>query len=237
MTGESGGAVLDARALEVRHGDLVAVHPLDLSLPAGTMLAVTGSSGSGKSSLLWALAGALPLAAGRVLVEGSEVGDRIRASRLGVALMPQGGGLVSTLSAEENLVVGLLARGVPAAEARARAGAALTAVGLDESGRHLSEELSGGQQQRAAIAVLLAARGRVLLLDEPTSELDAANRQRVLSMLRSEADRGAAVVVATHDPEAAEPADAELVLDEGRASWVRPLPGRPAATASRSDRR
>jgi len=215
---------LEALGLEVRHADRLAVEQLDLNVPAGTMLAVTGPSGSGKSSLLWALAAALR-AAGTIRVGGTVVTGRDEASRLGVALLPQGGGLVSTLTAEENVVVGLLAHGVPPRESRPRAAAALAAVGLDEEGAHLSEELSGGQQQRAAIAVLIGARPRVLLLDEPTSELDAANRQRVLAVLRAEADRGAVVVVATHDPEAAEPADAQLHLDEGRATWVRPLPG------------
>jgi len=215
---------LDAVGLEVRHRDSLAVRRLDLSLPSGTLIAVTGSSGSGKSSLLWALSGGLPPAAGSVMVDGAEVGDRERASRLGIVFLPQGGGLVSALTAQENVLVSLLALGVDPSEASARASSALTVVGLEEEGRHLVEELSGGQQQRAAIAVLIAARARVLLLDEPTSELDAANRQRVLAALRAEVTAGAVVVVATHDAEAAAPADAELNLDEGRASWVRPLP-------------
>lgn len=214
---------LEATGLEVRYGDRVALHRLDLAVPGGSMLAVTGSSGSGKSSLLWALAGGLRPAEGAVAVDGVVLGSREQALRAGVALLPQGGGLVSTLTAEENGLVGVLAAGVEPAEAGARVIDALAAVGLDEERRHLAEELSGGQQQRAAIAVLLASRARVLLLDEPTSELDAANRQRVLAALRAEADAGCVVVVATHDPEAAEPADAELVLDEGRVSWARPL--------------
>jgi putative ABC transport system ATP-binding protein len=218
-------AALEVDALEVRYGDLVALHDVDLRLPAGSMVAVTGPSGSGKSALLWALAGAVAPTAGTVRLDGEDVGDRSRASRLGIALMPQGGALVSTLTAAENVVVSLLSQGVPAAEARARAAASLLAVGLDEQGAHLPEELSGGQQQRVAVAVTLASRGRVLLLDEPTSELDAGNRQRVLAALRVATAAGAVVVLATHDPEAAEPADAELRLDDGVATWVR-APGR-----------
>jgi putative ABC transport system ATP-binding protein len=175
--------------------------------------------------LLWALSGALRSSTGTMAVAGTEVTGREQAAGLGIAFLPQGGGLVSTLTAEENVVVALLALGVDPAQARARAVEALGAVGLAEEGSHLTEELSGGQQQRAAIAVLLASRPAVLLLDEPTSELDAANRQRVLATLRAAADQGAVVVLATHDPEAAEPADAELALDEGRATWVRPLAG------------
>jgi putative ABC transport system ATP-binding protein len=216
---------LQADGLEVRRGDHLALRRLDLTIPAGSMLAVTGPSGSGKSSLLGALAGVYPASAGAVRIAGTDVVDRDSAARLGALYLPQAGSLVSTLSAEENVVVTLLAHGVDPGDAVGRAREALATVGLEDEHRHLAEELSGGQQQRAAIAVMLALRARVLLLDEPTSELDAVNRQRILATLRAQARTGAAVVIGTHDPEAAAPADAELVLDEGHASWARPLPG------------
>lgn len=222
----SGGRLdgpLETVGLEVRYDGTTALRPLDLQLAPGVMLAVTGSSASGKSTLLWALAGGLRPTGGTVSLCGTPISGREQASRLGIAFMPQGAGLVSTLTATENLQVTLLAHGVTAPEARLRTVEALDAVGLGEEGGHLPEELSGGQQQRAAVALALAMRARVLLFDEPTSELDAANRQRVLGALRSEADAGAVVVVATHDPEAAAPADAELVLDQGASSWARPL--------------
>jgi putative ABC transport system ATP-binding protein len=214
---------LDVTGVEVRYGDKVGLAALDLSLPPGTMLAVTGSSGSGKSTLLWALAGAVRPYAGQVSLGGATVVSRHDASRLGIALMTQGGALVSTLTAGENVSVGLLSQGVDPADVPGRAADALLTVGLGEEGTHLPEELSGGQQQRAAIAVVLGLRARVLLVDEPTSELDAVNRQRILAALRAEATAGAVVVVATHDPEAAAPADGELRLDEGVATWVRQL--------------
>jgi putative ABC transport system ATP-binding protein len=216
-----GGSGVQVEALEVRYADRVALHDVDLLLPAGTMVAVTGSSGSGKSALLWALAGALAPAAGVVRLDGEPLADRSGAARAGVALMPQGGALVSTLTATENVVVSLLSAGVSATDAWTRTGAALAEVGLEEEGDHLPEELSGGQQQRVAVAVVLASQGRVLLLDEPTSELDAGNRQRVLAALRAAGAAGSVVVVATHDPEPSEPGDAELRLDDGVATWVR----------------
>jgi putative ABC transport system ATP-binding protein len=97
----------------------------------------------------------------------------------------------------------------------------LERVGLADQANQLVEELSGGQQQRTALARGLALRGSVLLADEVTSELDAQNRQRVLDLLRAEAERGAAVVFATHDPEAAAACDGEVHLLDGLLSVVR----------------
>ena len=102
----------------------------------------------------------------------------------------------------------------------------LESLGLTDQADQLVEELSGGQQQRTALARGLALRGIVLLADEVTSELDAQNRQRVLDLLRAEADRGAAVVFATHDPEAAAACDAELHLLDGCAELLRASPRR-----------
>ncbi len=214
---------LRAEGVRVTYGDLVAVRDVDLVVHPGQLVSVTGPSGAGKSSLLWALAGALRPASGRVLLADEPVGSRDAAAARGVALVPQGNGLASSLTAAENLLVPLLAAGVEAEQAHRRTSAALALVGLEESGGHLIEELSGGQQQRVALARALAARARVLLADEPTSDLDAANRERAVAALRAEAERGAIVVMATHDPEAAEQTDAELHLDAGVATWVRPL--------------
>jgi putative ABC transport system ATP-binding protein len=125
------------------------------------------------------------------------------------------------LTAYENIVVPLLDGGLELAEADTRAREALDMVGLGEWAAHLVEELSGGQQQRVAVARALAAQAAVLLADEPTSDLDGRNREVVLTALRAAADRGAAVVLATHDPEAAAEADGELALDTGEATWVR----------------
>ena len=106
--------------------------------------------------------------------------------------MPQGNALAAALTAFENVIVPLLGRSLSAATARARTVAALQTVGLVESHGHLAEELSGGQQQRVAVARALAAEPRWLIADEPTSELDAGNRQVVLGELRRLADRGRA---------------------------------------------
>jgi putative ABC transport system ATP-binding protein len=213
-----------AEALRVQYDDVVALDGLDLLVRPGQFLAVTGPSGAGKSSLLWALAGALIPASGTVTIAGEPVGDRAAAAARGVALVPQGNALATSLTAYENVIVPLLALGVAPDEAARRTDVALELVGLDESGQHLVEELSGGQQQRVALARGFAAEAAVLLADEPTSDLDAGNRGRMVAALRERADAGAVVVMATHDPEAASEADGELALDEGHGSWRRPLP-------------
>ncbi|MCW2758592.1 MAG: transporter related protein [Nocardioidaceae bacterium] len=212
---------LVVRGVRVTYGDVVALHDIDLEVAPGTLLAVTGPSGAGKSSLLWALAGALVPSAGTVHLGDEAIRDREQATGLGVVLAPQGNALATALTSYENVLVPMLAAGVPPAEAAERTRAALEQVGLEESGNHLTEELSGGQQQRVALARAFAAHAAVLLADEPTSDLDSGNRERMIAGLRAEARRGAVVVMSTHDPEAALQADAEVTLDEGAMTWVR----------------
>jgi putative ABC transport system ATP-binding protein len=214
---------LELSEVTVRYGATTAVDHATLQAYPGEFIAVTGHSGAGKSSLLWAMAGAVR-AEGTVLLGGDRVRDRTQAAALGIEVIPQGSALAVLLTARENIELSLLARGVSSQEARRRTSEALASVGLGESGSHLAEELSGGQQQRVAVARGLALKGRVLLADEPTSELDHDNRERVLSLLRAETQRGAIVVMATNDPEAAREADGELRLDDGVLETVR-VPG------------
>ncbi|HEY8472312.1 MAG TPA: ATP-binding cassette domain-containing protein [Natronosporangium sp.] len=187
----------------------------------GRLLAVTGPSGAGKTTLLLTMAGLLRPTSGTVAVGGTPLRDRDHAVAERVVLIPQDNGLATILTASENLQVALIASGMAPGEARRLTAESLARLGLTGQADQLVEELSGGQQQRTAIARGLALAGDVLLADEITSELDAANRQIALDLLRAEADRGAAVVFATHDPEAAAVCDAELRLIDGRAELVR----------------
>ena len=148
------------------------------ALAPGTMTALTGPSGAGKSTLLWILAGALAPTSGTVTYAAAPVGDRAAAARAGIVLVPQGVALVAALTARENLVVPLLLHGVDAAEAHARADAALASVLLAESGNHLVEELSGGEQQRGGGARAWAVRHNDGLGEERTSEVDGATSER-----------------------------------------------------------
>ena len=197
---------------------------VSVTLEPGYLLAVTGPSGAGKSTLLGAMAGLLRPRAGTVSVDGTALRDRDHAVAQGIVLVPQDNGLAAILTAGENIQVALIARGATPAQARRATVESLDRLGLTSQANQLVEELSGGQQQRTAVARGLALSGDVLLADEVTSELDATNRQRVIDLLRAEAERGVAVVLATHDPDAAAACDAELHLVDGRAELVRGYP-------------
>ncbi|GAA2638437.1 ABC transporter ATP-binding protein [Paractinoplanes durhamensis] len=203
------------------NGDRPVLTGVTVTAAPGEILAVTGTSGAGKTTLLSAMAGLLRPASGKVQVDGEPLTDRDHAVALKVVLIPQDNGLAAILTAAENISVAVIATGGTPAEARRRTAESLEPLGLSGQANQLIEELSGGQQQRTAIARGLALRGDILLADEITSELDAANRQRVMELLRAEATRGAAVVFATHDPEAAAACDRELHLADGEASWAR----------------
>jgi putative ABC transport system ATP-binding protein len=215
--------VIQVKNITVAYGDLVAVDDVSFDVPPGFVLAVSGPSGAGKSSLLWAIAGAVEVLTGKVEVDGLVISGRPAAAAHGVVLIPQGNGLARVLTARENLTIPLLANGKDPDETYVVVESALKAVGLEESGDHLVEELSGGEQQRVAVARGIAQQGRVILADESTSELDSTNRERVLDLLRSQANQGTAVVIATHDPTVADAADGHAVMDEGHLTWVRRL--------------
>ncbi|WP_067503405.1 ABC transporter ATP-binding protein [Actinoplanes sp. TFC3] len=213
---------LTVQAANLSHGDgSVVLSGVSVQARPGELLAVTGTSGAGKTTLLSAMAGLLAPASGEILVDGEQLRDRDHGVALGVVLVPQDNGLAAILTAEENVAVAVIATGGTPAEARRGTSTALEKLGLAGQAGQLIEELSGGQQQRVAIARGLALHGDVVLADEVTSELDAANRQRVLELLRGEAQRGAAVVFATHDPEAAAACDHEIHLADGQAMMVR----------------
>jgi putative ABC transport system ATP-binding protein len=204
--------IVDVHGVGVSYGDVVALRGVSLSARPGDFVAVTGHSGAGKTTLVNAIAGIVELTCGEIDLGAGRATARDPGA---VAIIPQGNGLASVLTAYENVLAPLRARGYPPTDAADRASAALVSVGLGESGTHLVEELSGGQQQRAAVARGMAIEAGVLLADEPTSELDHDNRERILDLLRARADAGGIVIMTTHDPEAAGRADRVIELDDG----------------------
>jgi putative ABC transport system ATP-binding protein len=124
----------------------------------------------------------------------------------------QGFGLVSLLTAAENVEIGLRAAGMPARSAVEASAAALADLGLGDHADHLVQELSGGQQQRVAVARALASKPELLIADEPTAEQDAVTRELVLARMFAVATDGGAIVLATHDPEVAARCDRIISL-------------------------
>jgi ABC-type lipoprotein export system ATPase subunit len=180
------------------------------------VLAITGPSGSGKSSLLALLAGLEAPDSGTVSRTGAQLAGTVPA---GYGLVLQGYGLVSVLSAAENVEIvlqGSAGKGLDRNDILDRAEDALAVLGLDEVADHLVEQLSGGQQQRVAIARALVINPAVLLADELTAELDHLSRQRVLDRVFALAAEGSTVVICTHDAEVSARCHRQIELTNGR---------------------
>lgn len=189
---------------------VVAVHGATLRVRAGDRLAIVGSSGSGKTSLLHLLAGLEPPTSGTVTWPAL-AGPR------GIGLVFQSDSLIPALDVVENTALPLVLAGVPEADAREAATAALALVDAAQLAERLPEEISGGQAQRVAAARVLAQAPRLILADEPTGRLDHTTGGRVLDALLTAADRTrAALVVTTHDPAVAGRLTTRLTMRDGR---------------------
>jgi putative ABC transport system ATP-binding protein len=195
---------------------------VSLTVAAGEVVAVTGPSGSGKSTLLHLLAGLDRPSAGRALINGVDWATlrgaaRARFRRRACGFVAQSLALLPQATVAENVEVPLLLDGVEAGPRRRRVAEAVERVGLADAADKLPDQLSGGQQQRVAIARALCARPAAVLADEPTGSLDSATAEAVTRLLlAAAAERGAAVVLVTHDPVVAGHADRVVALRSGR---------------------
>ncbi len=215
LTMQGVGLTLPSRA-----GDVEILKGLDLIVGAGERVAVTGPSGSGKSSLISVAAGLERPNAGSVRLFGTDLGGldedgRARLRRGRVSLVFQSFHLLPNMTAEENVAAPL--------EIDRRSGAMETArgwldrVGLSKRLRHYPHQLSGGEQQRVALARALAIRPDLLFADEPTGNLDGPNAAAVADlMFELLAETKAALVLVTHEASLAARADTVLVMADGR---------------------
>ncbi|MEU1279776.1 ABC transporter permease [Streptomyces sp. NPDC005805] len=200
------------------HAEVTGFTRLDLAAEPGTTIAVVGPNGAGKTTLLRALLGLTPRAHAKLRLGGTDV-TALPPHRRRVAWVPQDGALFPHLTALANTAYGLRAQGVHRAEARRDAQAWLDRLGVGHLGHRKPPQLSGGQAQRVALARALAARPRLLVLDEPLAALDQTTRAHVRHTLRTHlAGFGGVCLIVTHDPvEAVSLADRVLVLQDGRA--------------------
>jgi putative ABC transport system ATP-binding protein len=214
--------VLRARDLYrfYRAGDeeTLALRGVSLTVPAGKLLTVAGPSGSGKSTLLACLAGLDEPDGGSVYVHDIRVSHRpehersaLRARHIGTLF--QAANLLEHLTVRRNLD---LVQRIAGERDRGRVDALLDAVGLTRRSGARPSELSGGEAVRAGLAVALANDPDVLIADEPTGELDGKTEADVLRLIRDQADRGTAVVVASHSAAVAAMADEVIQLKDGQ---------------------
>ena len=203
-------AVRDAtKSYRQGEAEVKALAGVTLDVAAGEFVAIVGPSGSGKSTLLHLMGGLDAPTSGDVLIDGASIArmsdDEVTIfRRRSIGFVFQFFNLLPTLSAEENVALPLLLDGKRPRDVRDRVSAALEAVGLAHRRGHRPDEMSGGEMQRAAIARALVIEPKVILADEPTGNRDSATGDQILELIRkANQDRGATVVMVTHDAKAA----------------------------------
>jgi len=204
------------------HQEVQALRGVNLTIPAGSYLAIKGRSGSGKTTLLNCIGGLDKPTRGSVSVFGTELKDLsdselTRFYREHVGFIFQAFGLTATYSALENIEIVLQIAGKGFRERRQRAEHCLERVGLSQWQHHRVHELSGGQQQRVAIARALANQPQLILADEPTGKLDTNTAREIFSLFREIVkEEGATILMAAHDPLVDEYVDEVLQLSDGQ---------------------
>src|SRR6185436_1269744 len=199
---------------------LTILHALDLHIPTGQFVAVVGPSGSGKSTLLGLIAGLDAPTSGEIILNSHNI-TQMSEDQLAefrgqyVGFVFQSFHLIPSLTAYENILVPLEIMGFPRAVKRAQS--LLDEVGLHDRGHHYPSQLSGGERQRVAIARAFANEPQLLLADEPTGNLDSKNGAHIFELLLNlNHERGATLLLVTHDHQLAGLADRNISLSDGR---------------------
>ncbi|MBT9386291.1 ABC transporter ATP-binding protein [Pseudooceanicola sp. CBS1P-1] len=211
------GRSISLSDLHLGYGGRDVIAGLSLEVRAGEFIALLGQSGCGKTTILRALAGFVPVRAGRISVGGTDM-SRTPPEARGMAMMFQSYALWPHMSVAQNIAYGLKLRRRPRAEIRARVAEMAALVGLGDLTARKVQDLSGGQRQRVALARALAIDPPVLLLDEPLSNLDAGIRATMRHEIRALQQRlGLTTILVTHDrEEAMSMADRVVILEQGR---------------------
>jgi putative ABC transport system ATP-binding protein len=223
----SGEDALEARGLSKHYGEgdtlVLALRETTFSVARGEVVAIVGPSGSGKSTLLTVLGLVNPPASGSLAIGGREVyrdglplGDLAAFRRRHMGYVFQRSNLIPFLNALENVSLVLELDDVPPREARREARALLETLGVGERLGHWPAMMSGGEQQRVAIARALVSEPAVVLADEPTAALDGPRGRQIMELFRRAArERGAAVIVVTHDHRTLDLVDRVLEMEDG----------------------
>lgn len=201
--------------------DVNALAGVDLTIERGSFWAISGASGSGKSTMLNLLGCLDRPTRGTYALEGQSIAQTsddelsdLRLKHLGFVF--QNFNLIPQLTVEENIVLPLFYQGIDVTEASNRGRAIAERVGLTDRLGHRPTELSGGQQQRVAIARALSNNPSVLLADEPTGNLDTATGDSIMALLTELHDQGKTIIMVTHEPEIAAYAQYQLVMRDGK---------------------
>ncbi|RAJ06272.1 MacB family efflux pump subunit [Aeromonas salmonicida] len=215
--------------------EVTVLHPLDLTIEAGEMIAIVGASGSGKSTLMNLLGCLDRPSAGQYLFRGQDTATldalslaRLRCHHFGFIF--QRYHLLPHLNAAANVEIPAVYAGTSRPDRQARSNALLARLGLSDRSHHTPGQLSGGQQQRVSIARALANGGEVILADEPTGALDSQSGKEVMAILKELHAQGHTIILVTHDMAVASHADRIITLRDGR---VLEDSGKPATTTAR----
>jgi putative ABC transport system ATP-binding protein len=217
-------AALEARdihkALPLGHERVEILKGISLRIEHGEFVAIVGPSGSGKSTLLGVIAGLDNPTSGTVLVDGVDI-TRMSESRLAavrnqkIGMVFQAFNLIPSLTAQENVEIPLYV-GKHSGKPSTRSTELLTLVGLSHRLGNRPNQMSGGEQQRVAVARALATNPAIVIMDEPTGNLDKRNGDNVLQMIRDlRQATGTTFVIATHDPNVAQAADRAIRIVDG----------------------
>lgn len=216
---------LELRGVSKTYGqepnEVHALSDINMSVDAGSLVAVMGASGSGKSTLL-TIAGSLEapslgdVVVGGVVLSKMSRDDQARMRRRSIGYVFQDYNLLAGLSAVENVSLPLELDGMSAKKARVAGISALEELGLADRGDRYPDELSGGERQRVSIARAVVGERRLLLADEPSGALDSTNAEAVMRLILAACRRGVAAVVVTHDAQLASWADRVMFLRDGR---------------------